>query len=451
MQSQKFVLGLLLGGIFLGGSLVGCADQVGTTTTETTQAVSSDHVSDAVILQWNQIAVTTIGAKPPFPSTRFMAITQLAVFEAVNACTRKYEPYLGTVTAPDGASPEAAAIAAAHDTLKALFPAAAANLDTQEAISLAALPDSQAKTDGIAVGQAAAVAMIANRTGDGSTPPAFFVPPNSNPGIWQTTPSCSPSGGAFFHWQNVKPFGVDSASQFRADAPPTLPSRAYAAGYNESQAVGDINSANRPQDRTDVAKVYAAQPPHVGWNSMARQLAGERHDNISRTARIFALMNMSLSDGHVTVFESKYYYNLWRPETAIPRGAEDNNARTTASAYQPLIVTPCFPSYPAAHGIGAGTASQVLRHFYGNGDHNLTNSTPNVPGVVLTYTKIEDIVKDVSDARVFGGIHFRYDLDEAEKMGRKIGRFNIQHWLERDHGHSQDYGNDEDDGEDGED
>ncbi|HEY0255756.1 MAG TPA: vanadium-dependent haloperoxidase, partial [Kofleriaceae bacterium] len=202
---------------------------------------------------------------------------------------------------------------------------------------------------------------------------------------------------------------------------------------------------------TDVAKVYGAQPPHVGWNSMAQQLAHERNDSIERTARILALMNMSLSDGHVTVFESKYHYNLWRPETAIPRGAEDNNPRTTASAYTPLIVTPCFPAYPSAHGIGAGTASKVLRHFYGNGGHNLTNSTPSVAGVTLTYTNIEDIVQDVSDARVYGGIHFRYDQDAAEASGRQISRYNIQHWLGRDHQHCDHWGADDDDGAPGED
>ncbi|HEY0255392.1 MAG TPA: hypothetical protein VGC41_27875, partial [Kofleriaceae bacterium] len=251
--SNKLVLGALLGSVVFTG-LVGCTDDPTTQTSQTDQDVRHHHdahISDEVVLQWNQIALNTIGAQTPavapFPSTRIMAIVQLAVFEAVNATTEKYEPYLGTVHAPDGASPEAAAIAAAHDALVALFPASKASLDTQEATSLAAIPDSQAKTDGVTVGQQAAAAMIANRTGDGSAPPQFFVPPNSDPGVWQTTPSCSPSGGAFFHWQNVKPFGVESSAQFRANPPPTLPSRAYANGYNESQAVGDINSANRPQ------------------------------------------------------------------------------------------------------------------------------------------------------------------------------------------------------------
>lgn len=396
------------------------------------ETVSDVQVGDSVILQWNQIAISTIGAvvpaPAPFASTRFMAIVQLSVFEGVNAVTQEYTPYFG-ITAPRTASPEAAAIAAAHDTLAWLFPAQQATLDADEATSLAAIADGQSKTDGVTAGQAAAAAMIAARTGDGSAPPQFFVPPNSDPGMWQKTPSCPAGGGVFKQWPNVKPFGIESSSQFRSPPPPALPSLGYAIGYDEVQAVGDINSPNRPQDRSNVAKIYAAQPPHVGWNSMARQLAGVRHDNISRTARIFALMNMSLADAHISVFETKYFYNLWRPETAIPRGDEDNNPLTAPGPFTPFIVTPCFPAYPSAHGVGAGAGATVLALFYGDGGHNLTNSDPSVPGVVLTYNRLDQIVHDVSDARVFGGIHMRYDQTFGELMGGEIGLYNAVNYL----------------------
>ena len=187
-------------------------------------ASSSPITSDALVLQWNEIAVATIGAQPPFPSTRYMATVQVAVFEAVNAITGHYEPYLGTISAPPGASPEAAAVAAAHGVLQAFFPAQSATLDQQRLDSLATIPDGQAKTDGIAVGVAAAAAMIANRTNDGSAPPQFHTPLNSDPYEWQTTEGCPAGGGAFKHWPNVKPFGIQSSSQFRADPPPSLSS-----------------------------------------------------------------------------------------------------------------------------------------------------------------------------------------------------------------------------------
>ena len=383
---------------------------------------SNAITSDAILLEWNEIAVSTIGAQPPFPSARFMATVQLAVFEAVNSITGDYEPYLGTISAPPGASTEAAAVAAAHGVLKAFFPAQGATLDQKRANSLATIPDGQSKTDGIAVGEAAAAAMIANRTNDGSAPPQFHTPPNSDPYEWQSYAGCPPAGGAFKHWPNVKPFGIESSSQFRADPPPKLTSGRYAHDYNEVQAVGDVNSTLRPQDRTNVAIFYAAQPPHYGWNSVLRQIASTRNDGISRTARIAAVMNMSLSDAFITVFETKYFYRTWRPVTAIPRGDEDGNQQTAPSSFTPLILTPCFPSYPSAHGGGTGSALEVLERAYGR--HNsVTMTHPNAPGIVLNYTDLRDIIDDVSDARVFGGIHFRFDQDAGERIGRDVGRY----------------------------
>ena len=353
--------------------------------------------SDAVVLQWNEIAVATIGAQPPFPAARFMATVQLAVFEAVNAITGEYEPYLGTISAPPGASTEAAAITAAHGVLKAFFPAQSATLDQKRADSLATIPDGQAKTDGIAVGEAAAAAMIANRTNDGSAPPQFHMPPNSDPYEWQTTAGCPAGGGAFKHWPNMKPFGIESSSQFRANSPPKLTSGEYARDYNEVQAIGEINSSQRPQDRTNVAQLYNAQAVHYGWNSVLRQIASGRNDSITSTARTAAVMNMSISDAFITVFETKYFYTTWRPVTAIPRGAEDGNQLTGPSAFTPLILTPCFPSYPSAHGAGTGSALEVLERAYGR-FNSVTMSHPNAPGIVIPYTDLRDIIDDVSDA-----------------------------------------------------
>jgi hypothetical protein len=383
---------------------------------------------DDVVLEWNEIAVATIGAQPPFPSTRFMAMVELSVFEAVNAITGRYEPYLGTLMAPAGASTEAAAITAAHGVLKALFPAAAATLDQQRDASLALIPGGPAKPDGIAVGEAAAAAMIAQRTGDGSTPAQFYLPTNSDPYEWQPTQSCPPAGGVFFHWGNVRPFGVLNSSQFRADPPPPLTSRRYARDFNEVLALGDISSPIRSRHKANVARLYAAQPPHQGWNWVARQIINRHDHDITDTARTLALMNMSLADAHITVFESKYFYRTWRPETAIPRAGEDGNPNTAAGAFTPFIVTPCFPGYPSAHGVGAGAASRILWQAYGR-HHTVINSHPGVPGVVLTYDNLLDIVKDVSDARVYGGIHFRTDQDAAEYQGRSVAQWNLDNYL----------------------
>jgi hypothetical protein len=413
-----------------------------------TPHVEAAYTSDAVVLRWNEIAVATIGAQPPFPSTRFMATVQLAVFEAVNAITGDYEPYLGTITAPPGASTEAAAVAGAHGVLKAFFPAQGATLDQQRAASLAAIPDGQAKDDGIAVGEAAAAAMIADRTGDGSTPPQFHTPPNANPYEWQiTSPGCPPEGGVFKHWGNVRTFGLESSSQFRAAPPPALTSGRYARDYREVQSVGDVNSTQRPPDRADVARLYAVLFPHNGWNSVLRQIASTRHDGISRTARTAAIMNMALGDALIAVFESKYFYRTWRPVTAIPRGAEDGNPGTIAGPFTPYIVTPCFPGYPSGHGAAAGSASTVLERAYGRHGHSLIASHPNAPGVVIHYTDLKTIVEDVADARVFGGIHFRYDQVHAERLGKRVARYDDCHRLRR---MGQHFADDEDQDEDDE-
>lgn len=425
MQSRMTKWHLCGGGVLL-AALFACTDPIAIES-ETTQASST---SDAIILEWNQLAVETIGATPPFPSTRAMATVQVAVFEAVNAITERYEPYLGTIHAPSWASTKAAAVTAAHGVLKSLFPAAAANLDARRDASLATIANGSAKTAGITAGEAAAAAMIANRTNDGSAPPVIHTPPNANPYEWQLTPGCA--GGLFAHWPGVKPFGVQSSSQFRAPAPPALTSARYATDLNEVKALGDIASALRPQDRANVARLYAAQPPHEGWNHVARQIAATRHDDISRTARVLAILNMSLSDAHITVFESKYLYRTWRPVTSIPRADEDGNAATAPAAFTPFITTPCFPAYPSAHGAGAGAGSSVLKEAYGDNCFSIDITHPAVPGVVLHYTDLDDIVHDVSDARVYGGIHYRYDQDFAEAQGTSIGRFNYRNRLERD-------------------
>lgn len=391
--------------------------------------------SDAVVLHWNEVAVEVVGDIPPFPATRAMAAVQVAVFEAVDAITHRYQPYFGTIAVPADASEEAAAIVAAHDALAWLFPAQQSLLDERQAESLRLIADGPAKTSGIEAGHAAAAAVAADRASDGAQSPMFYTATSAAPYEWQPTPSCAnppASGrGTFVHWQFVKPFGVDSSAQFRAESPPVLKSGRYAKDLNEVQAMGDQSSTLRPADRADVAKFYAAQPPHRGWNLVARQLAAEDGaGDISRTARTLAILNMSLSDAHITVFESKYHYTTWRPETASARADDDGNARTVPNGnFRPFITTPCFPGYPSAHGAGGGAARAVLERAYGRKHHDITLTEGKAPGIVLQYSDLRTITDDVSDARVYGGIHFRYDQDAGDRMGERIGHFNDSHRL----------------------
>ena len=382
-----------------------------------------------VVLDWNVIAVNTAVAngQNPFAQARTAAIVQLAVFESVNAITGEYHPYLGTIVAPPGACPEAAAIQAAYRVLRTYFPASASTLDAERANSLASIPDGQAKTDGIATGEAAALAMIALRAHDGSSPPQFKIPGPPVPGEWQATPSCpivnGVAVGIAFQWQNVTPFGIPSASEFLLDPPPALASRAYARTYNEVMTVGSIDSTERPQDRANVAHFYAASSPTQVFNQAVQQVAQERWRSLSENARALAVVNIAMNDSLVASFFNKYHYNFWRPETAIHAGDADGNPKTNADpSFAPFVTTPCFPSYPSNHGSAANGAAEILRRIYGEGGHFITLSNPAVPTIVLQYTTFKQIIDDISDARVYGGIHFRTDQDAGARLGRAIGK-----------------------------
>ncbi len=393
-----------------------------------------------VVLEWNAIAVSVTTGNP-FTQARFMAITQLAVFEAVNAVTGKYEPYLGTILEAPGASAEAAAIAAAYRVLKTYFPANT-TLDPARANSLAAIPDGAAKDRGIATGEAAAAAMIANRIGDNSAPPpaGLYTPGPPEPGKWQLTPSCTAGGGVFLDWRTVTPFGVRSVDRFISAPPPAITSRKYAKDYLEVKTVGAIDSTERPQDRTDVAVFYAAASPAFVFNTAAQQVSMAQRRSLSHTARALALANMAINDSLIASFATKYHYDYWRPETAIRAGDTDDNERTESDPnFAPLILTPCFPSYPSNHASGSYGGAEVLERIYGAGRHAIT-LTATVGGTPMTlkYTRFSQITHDIDDARVYGGIHFRFDQEAGARLGRAVAGSVYRHNLGRDHSREHD-------------
>ncbi len=390
-------------------------------------AGSPSSAAADVVLDWNTILVTTLTGQNPFAQARFAAITHLAMFEAVNAIEGGYEPYLATTTPAPGASADAAAVAAAHRVLTTYFPGSAATLNAARATSLAAIPDGAAKDAGIALGESVAATIIALRAGDGAVPPAFQAPGPAEAGVWQTTPGCPPAGGILRHWGSVSTFGIESGQQFRSSPPPALSSRRYASDYNEVREVGSVGSVGstvRSADRANVARFYAAVGAMPAWNSAARQVASTRGETLAANARTFALLNMAISDGLVSSMETKYHYNLWRPETAIRAGDSDGNRRTDGDpAFVPFIVTPCFPSYPSAHASAGYAAMNILWRQYGMGGHAIMLWSPAVPDVTLHYSSFEEITKDIDNARIYGGIHFRFDQDAGADQGSQIGTY----------------------------
>jgi hypothetical protein len=392
-------------------------------------ALESTAKADAVT-DWNAIMQATVSTPPtnPFYQARWAAIVQLAVFEAVNSIEGNYEPYLGMIDAPAWASPDAAAIAAAHRTLVTLRPGSAEALDAARAAALAAIPDGPAKDAGIEVGEIAAFAMLLLRAEDGWDAVVPYKP-GTAPGDWQPTPPAS-APAAFVGWGQVTPFGMEKGSQFRLPAPPALHTEKYATDYLEVMLVGRVDSPFRPQHRTDVARFYAAATPVQVWNSAARQASAAQGTSLSLNARIFALLAMAICDGSIACFETKYHYNFWRPVTAIRNGDLDGNELTTADKdWLPLIATPAFPGYPSAHATLSGAARAVLERAFGKTGHAIRLTTPSLPDIKLDYTAWEEITTDIDDARVYGGIHFRFDQEAGAHQGRQVGKYILRNYL----------------------
>jgi len=390
---------------------------------------ASATAADDVVLKWNGIAARTVTATNPFNQARIMAITQLAVFEAVNAVTGDYEPYLATPTAASpGASAEAAAIVAAHRVLTNYFPAAVGSLDTARDLDLGAIVDGPEKTAGKAVGMAAANAMIALRANDGSaTAPLTNVPSSTLSGDYQLTTGCAAS--VFFNWPTVTPFAIRSPADFLLPAPPALNSEGYAKDYYETHTMGAIGSLARPADRTDVARLYAGTSPTFVLSMAARQIAAAKGMSLSENARALALIMMGANDSLIASFYNKYHYNFWRPETGIRNGkSQDNRKIEGDAAFATLIPTPCFPSYPSNHASGTNGGLEVMRRVFGAAGHDITisNTVPalgSLPAATITkhYTQLNEIAADVDDARVYGGIHWRFDQVAGNELGRAVG------------------------------
>jgi hypothetical protein len=384
--------------------------------------------ADDIVLRWNEIAAQTATATSPFNQARVGAIVQLAVFEAVNAVTGDYEPYLDTpIAAPSGTSVAAAVVTAAHKVLTTYFPAPAtvAMLDAARDADLASIAAGP-RARGIAVGMAAADAMIARRAADGSAPLTAIVPTSTAPGDYQLTTGCA--AGMFYNWQNVTPFGISSAADFLLSPPPALTSNGTAKDYVEVKSVGSATSADRPEDRTAIVRLYAISSPSFVLSMAARQIAAAKKTSLSENARALALMQMAINDALVASFMNKYHYNRWRPETGIRNGEADGNNKTVGDPlFATFITTPCFPSYPSNHASGTNGGLEALRRLFGAGGHDITitASVPalgSLPAAVITthYSQLKQIADDVDDARVYGGIHWRYDQDAGNVLGRAV-------------------------------
>ena len=375
-----------------------------------------------VVTEWNTIMQHTAAAASPDPAlgSRAAAITQVAVFEAVNSIVGEFEPYHDTIDAPDGASADAAAVAAAHRALSTLYPAAAAQLDAERAKSLAMIPDGAGKNDGINVGVAAADVILALRANDGFDLPVPYAP-GTQPGEYRSTP---PDHTPAFRpgLGQVQTFVIRNGRQFRSAPPPTLRSMRYAHDLEDVKRVGEAQSTERPADRTQVARFYEVADADSIYYPAARQIIATRSRTPSENARLFALLAMAIWDSAVACFETKYHFNLWRPVTAIRETQADPD-------WLSAVFTPPFPSYPSGHASFGGAARAVLEEELGPDGHDITLTHPAVPDIVLHYTTLQRITDDIDDARVYGGVHYRFDQEAGALQGKRVAKYVLRHAL----------------------
>ena len=391
-------------------------------------SASADAVSD-----WNAIAVqaTITGARPGATGLLDTAMVQAAVYDAVQAIEKQYEPYYVDIPGASG-SPAAAAAKAAHDVLVNRFPAQAASLDLTYHQYL--LNHVLLETDpGVAVGATAAAGIITLRACDGSFP---IIPPppfvgGTAIGMWRPTPPAF--APMLAPWvANVTPFTLTRPSQFRADPPPALTSIEYARDYNEVKALGALNNSARTPEQTDQANFWNANY-FVLWNTVLRDIAGAHVDNISDSARLFALVDMAMADALITAWNTKTFYVAWRPITAIQEGNNDGNPRTVGDpSWLPLIVSPPYPDHSwGANNVSSATLKAVAL-FFGK-DHMDFSVTTTNPGPTIqdvrTFSRFSDARQEVVDARIYQGIHFRFADEAAYKQGGQVASWAFKNFL----------------------
>ena len=389
--------------------------------------------SGDVVLHWNEVLVQSLPATTaPVPMWRNIALVHVAMFDAVNAIDRSYEPYAADVKASRGASAEAAAAQAAHDTLVALYPSRQAVFDAALAEGLADIPRGRAR-QGVAVGQEVARQILELRANDGASTPAAYTPPNADPGQWQpTAPDFSRAAGA--NVGLITPFATESNTQFRPAPPPALGSPEYAAAFDAVKEIGSAASTTRTADQTQVAMIWRAPLTHFQvWNRIAQDVADARDTNLADTARLFALMDVAINDGLQTSFASKFHYGLWRPVTAIQRAGEDGNPATEADpAWRPLHPsTPPYPTYAGnAATIGAAAATVLAGVFATDAVPFTVDWGPyGFAGVTRSYDGFADAAEEAARSREYGGIHFRFDSDAGQQIGADVGGYVMDHIL----------------------
>lgn len=380
------------------------------------QPPPADRPGGSVIWEWNQTAmdVLTPSNRPLLTQPFVVAAMHVAMYDAVMAVEGYAEPFGTAITAPAGASSEAAAATAAHRVLVGFLPGNAGVFDAALAESLAAIPDGSAESDGVAVGEAAGWGTLAYRLGDGTQagPLPPMLPPG--PGVWAPTP---PATTGLAPWlATAAPYTMRSPDQFRPAPPPSLESARYRRALDEVRRLGSATSTERTAEQTAVARFWGDQPIAQGQRTL-RGKAQQLDWDIARTAHLFAAVMTSQADAIIGCWDAKYTYQFWRPWQAVP---------TIEAGWTPLLPTPNHPEFPSAHGCVTGSMAYAMSAVMGTHRIALDVDAQNV-GATRHYATLDQLLDELGNARILAGLHYRFSTDAGIRIAERVVAQNLRH------------------------
>jgi PAP2 superfamily len=379
---------------------------------------------NAAVIDWSQAAYDAFVAEEkygnPMRAVRVLAMVHVAQHDALNAIRPIYAPQAYSTRTPD-ADPVAAAASAAFEVLAAELPGQRDALAARLAQTLKGLPDQAAGTRGVELGQRAAAAILEQRKGDGAdTAASSPVTPPTKPGVYG--PVAPLEFLAAPGWKDLKPFALQSPQQFRVGPPPALTSDEYTSAFQEVKRVGGKGSTARSAEQTAYGTFWY-EFSDIGWNRVARVVATDRKLGLQETARLFALLNMAMSDAYVAGWDSKFHYNFWRPTTAIRQAATDGNPATAAdAAWESELVTPPVQDHPSTHSALGDAAAEVLGQVLGDATPFTMPSTSSLtPEATRSFPSFTVAANENADSRVMAGLHFRFACKAGQALGRQVG------------------------------
>ncbi len=412
------------------------------------------NISPEMVLRWNDAATYVVTRTlqlqptpriPPFRESHYYAMVNLAMHDALNNIVPKYKSYALNARDKD-ADPDAAVAQAAHDVITHLFgklnpPANTTPQSVQDSIynllakTLNAIPNGEAKTKGIALGAAAAQAIIQNRTNDGSLTAVFPITQGTLPGEYRSTPPFEASG--FYDspgWGNVKTFGIQSSTQFPVPPPYSLNSPEYTADYNEVKTMGCATctgAGGRTPDQEKIARFWV-ESSALGWNKVAKAIIADKNMDAWKTARLFALLQMSIADAYISCLKYKINYFFWRPYSAIRLGNSDGNPNTVADPTWQVLVSPIPPitDHPSAHAAAGGAAAELLKQYFETDNIDFSFESSSLLANPRSYSSFSEAARENSLSRLYVGYHFRKACMDGETLGNSVGSWIATHSLQ---------------------